>query len=156
MREFFRGWRRKLGVVTLGLALLVMGWWIRSLYSTDGMTISCEKECTLYQLVSIDSSLAWKHSDWSANRSIPIIPLWETVEAFKLDEVVLSPGTVRFRWWGFYIVDLVFPERTTRWWIVPYWSIVIPLTLLSAFLLLSTPQPATPVKATESTPEKVV
>ena len=35
MREFFRGWRRKIGVVTLLMALVAMGGWVRSLYSVD-------------------------------------------------------------------------------------------------------------------------
>ncbi len=39
--------------------------------------------------------------------------------------------------------------RRVEFWIVPYWSIVIPLTLLSAYLLLSKPHKSTPKKITE-------
>lgn len=35
MREFFKPWRRKLGVATLGLALAAIGGWIRSFFITD-------------------------------------------------------------------------------------------------------------------------
>ena len=39
-------------------------------------------------------------------------------------------------------------------WKVPYWSVVIPLTLLSAFLLLTKPHQSTPKKCTEPTTEE--
>ena len=35
MGEFFKGWRRKIGVVTLAIALFATGGWIRSLYTGD-------------------------------------------------------------------------------------------------------------------------
>ena len=35
MGEFFKGWRRKAGIVALGLALLTMGAWIKSANYTD-------------------------------------------------------------------------------------------------------------------------
>ena len=39
--------------------------------------------------------------------------------------------------------------------IIPYWSLVIPLTLLSAYLLLSKSRNSTPKKLVETIPEKV-
>ena len=36
--------------------------------------------------------------------------------------------------------------------VVPYWSIIIPLTALSAFLLLTKPRKSTPKKITEPNP----
>ena len=38
MREFFRGWRRKVGVVTLVLALVFMGGCVRSQAFVDTLT----------------------------------------------------------------------------------------------------------------------
>ena len=35
MREFFRGWRRKAGCISLVMALALMGVWIRSLSVMD-------------------------------------------------------------------------------------------------------------------------
>lgn len=39
MGEFFRGWRRKVGCLTLVMACLTMGGWIRSLFRTDEVMI---------------------------------------------------------------------------------------------------------------------
>jgi len=39
MREFFRGWRRKVGVMTLLMACVFMGGWLRSLITTDSVDL---------------------------------------------------------------------------------------------------------------------
>ena len=48
MGEFFRGWRRKIGMLTLMLALVFMGGWVRSLVVRDDLMVSTGKESTAY------------------------------------------------------------------------------------------------------------
>ena len=43
-------------------------------------------------------------------------------------------------------------ECPKRFAVVPYWSIVVPLTFLSAFLLLTKPRKSSPMKITEPIP----
>jgi hypothetical protein len=42
MREFFRPWRRKIGIVTLLMASVFAAGWVRSLYSNDFVFIEFE------------------------------------------------------------------------------------------------------------------
>ncbi|HEY4261229.1 MAG TPA: hypothetical protein VGM98_13775 [Schlesneria sp.] len=61
MRTFFYGWRRKMGVFTLMMACVLTGGWVRSLNSTDTVTIrsgAFTYEC----LASIDGRLGWLRS----------------------------------------------------------------------------------------------
>ena len=39
MGDFFRGWRRKIGLLSLVLALLFMGVWVRSLSVMDVINV---------------------------------------------------------------------------------------------------------------------
>src|SRR4051812_30603316 len=52
MREFFRGWRRQIGMVTLMTALLFMGIWLRSLDRREAMVLS-QGEHHIVRLASI-------------------------------------------------------------------------------------------------------
>lgn len=60
MREVFHGWRRKLGAVTLLMALLFMGEWIRSVVVADYLAFPVEIEIggrTLTGLAAENQSL---------------------------------------------------------------------------------------------------
>ena len=105
MREFFKGWRRNLGVLTLILACVVTAWWIKSLFSP-----------TLPYRLQID---------------------------FEPQGLRVAIQEVEFA--AFTTGSLVTITRTNSWFNrlvvpLPYWSVVIPLTLLSAWLLLSKPR----------------
>jgi len=56
MRAFFSGWRRKIGCVTLLMALAFMGGWVRSLSDTDVFEAPIG-ESRLGILISTDGSL---------------------------------------------------------------------------------------------------
>ena len=45
MREFFRGWKRKLGVVSLVMACVFMAGWVRSSLLTDRFAIITPAQC---------------------------------------------------------------------------------------------------------------
>lgn len=57
MHTFFHGWRRKAGVVSLGVALAVFGMWVRSCIVDDLVDIRIAH--IGLQLVSRDERLSW-------------------------------------------------------------------------------------------------
>jgi hypothetical protein len=105
MREFFRGWKRKAGCVTLLLACVFAAGWVRSQNSIDSFVISD------FEFVSL-------------NGRIDFGVLWRRV----------SIGIGEF------------PEYHA-YKCVYYWSLVLPLTLLSAYLLVSKQRPPKPIPA---------
>ena len=61
MREFFKGWKRKLGCVTLVTACLLMGMWIRSQRIHDAYSFGFNHH--QQAIISFDGRLTW----WSYN-----------------------------------------------------------------------------------------
>ena len=116
MREFFRGWRRKIGVVTLVMACVFMMGWVRSAFVDNKIDIPTPDR-NLLRVVSTAGELQFKK-----------------MEAF---EVGVGNEVCYY--------DLGGP-------ILPYWSIVAPLTLISFWLMLFKPRPSTP----KTTPQPVV
>jgi len=55
MRDFFKGWRRKIGVLTLGLACAFAAAWIRSEVTCDSIQVIINGH--KYRLYSYKSSL---------------------------------------------------------------------------------------------------
>ena len=133
--RYFRGWKRKIAVVTLGIACMITGWWIRSLYVWQTLPIS-SNEYGLMQFISADGTLEW---DW-------ITPVKMTHhDALKVHQQITSLLDKDRE------ANVVFKNRrmgrhrlergafTLTPWFAPYWTMVIPLTLLSIVLLLRAP-----------------
>lgn len=163
MGEFFRAWRRKIGVVTLVVALASTAGWVRSSLNYNGIEIVFSK--TRYSFTSIKGLIGgfYAHSDQArvVKREIRFPSF--AIEANDKSEINLGEGSwglgeFRYRrrseFWGHYsdlvqtagppvLVDLIAVQ-------IPYWSIVAPLTLLSACLLLTKPRPKSPIPAAES------
>lgn len=153
MSDFFHGWRRKVGCVTLLMAAMFMVGWIRSLRGADTIAFSIGHG-SLVQLISREGTAAVRR-----------VKSELTVKEISIDRVLLmgfqppagnSTGNLAisvdagsrsiegspYRWmiksYGFEIgsvADRVFPLQVFMI-SVPYWSITIPLTLLSACLIL--------------------
>ena len=161
MRDFFKPWRRKLGCVTLVLACVFAGVWVRSLYGSDSTLFPTGKALSL-QLISRSATLTIRRFE-SPYRVRPLIGNADRiglVGAVKLDEMttadiettldeiihakVGNPYSWKFRFWGIEYGHLDVRGMSLRVtvWKLPFWSIVIPLTLLSAWLLLSKQPPA--------------
>ena len=100
MGEFFRGWRRKAGLATLAMALLLMAGWMRSYMNQEYVYV--HRTPSHYKIISYDGRLRWVRDEMS--------------------------------------------YRQYELWSVPYWSLVLPLTLLSAWLILIKPRPAKSAK----------
>ena len=132
---FFEIWRRKAGCVTLMLALVLMTGWINSLFRSDRIILKRYGFVTEY-LASEEGSLGWQKEigfNLLSGRILTDVPYWE-LYGFKYGQKFVPPPSL--------IV-----KRTFR--MIPYWSIVIPLTTLSAYFLFSKPRKSIPKKTFE-------
>jgi len=167
MGEFFTGWRRKVGCVTLMMALAFARGWVRSPLYNDAVEFECGN--LFLTLASNQNGLWWVTSELPGGFYQPGI-LRGKSQTFALpghrSPFSDDPFGHLTRWfwvteqrwdWGGFHYGRYCDERpiggirlTFR--IIPHWSIVWPLTLLSAWLLLSKPCKSTQIKITEPTP----
>jgi hypothetical protein len=117
MREFFKGWRRKTGVVTLMLACVFMACWVRSQTTYDVLSVC---DCSV---LSYSGDFCFDY--YARPNSHPT--KWES-------------GAI---------------SRDMEFVGVPYSFVVLPLTLLSAYLLLSKPRKPVPKMRGEPIPDGV-
>ena len=143
MGSVFHGWRRKVGLLTLAMALMFMGGWGRSLSILDLFSVPDGSGMVWYITLDNGFVVCCRDVDSDLER-----PQWEAypidaVGSFKLDNY----DDLRYRWLGFGIIK--YPDHSIgetdemdfwKVWFISYWSIVVPLTLLSAYLLLSKPR----------------
>ena len=153
MGEFFKPWRRKIGLLTLLMACVFMAGWVRSEMKSDSLgdrsfygreyhVDSAAGRMEFYRVTpfQIEGSFYWKSKN--------------VTEGMSNEGDLWSGLDVKWRWdfagchFGAFVWDRFHFER----FIVPYWSIVIPLTLLSAFLFLSTPPKSNQTKNTGPKP----
>jgi hypothetical protein len=150
MAEFFRGWKRKVGVVTLCLGCVFMLEWVRSASESDLIHFMRQPHIR-HTIYSCPAGLGWTRLCLTAGTPIYNRPFdyvtWQTLPlsqrngVYPFDWHDTQWGT---QWMGFRMGTVVwdnppgFQETTVV--VVPHWSIVIPLTLLSAWLLLSKPR----------------
>ncbi len=131
MWEFFRGWRRKIGVVTLVIAYMFAAGWVRSLFIEDTLVFTDGSQhqtlSSLYGKVYWDSKIEWTFD-----------PGWFTW--FTTDLRVSTLLAASLASW-----------ETGESYCIPYWSIVLPLALLSLWLLLFKSRQSNQKKITEPT-----
>jgi hypothetical protein len=150
MPTYFKPLRRKIGIVTLALACVFAAGWARSQGYDDELDFWTGPHQT-HSLNSSPTGICWmKRSNLPPD--VPMTTGRCGLVAFQSWHV--GPGPFSdvpdpFRWstpqWQFSAMGFHFAESTInppdygnlRIWIIPYWSIVIPMTLLSAWLLLS-------------------
>ncbi len=140
MSEFFRGWRRKFGVVTLVMAFVFMVGWVRSVYQSDILTFpNDDYNSEIWH--SGGNHLAWVTYARRHPNNLPSWPTWETFQYSERIKVRNAHETAGINWnwrvfgFGYGTLDTIDKSRLT-FRIAPYWSIVMPLTLLSTYLLL--------------------
>ena len=135
MHSFFHGWRRKAGVVTLGLALVLMAGWIRSTHFQDCVV---PPRWTNLDVCFISEEQAIACQTLGRARFYPLgAPLWQANYL-----VPHRPSEIAWQWelGGFrYLCN-----SDIRCVVAPYWSLAIPLTLLSAYLILWKPRKQQP------------
>jgi hypothetical protein len=138
MGEFFRGWRRKVGVLTLMMACVAMGGWVRSSFIKDHLT-SVDGLGSSIQATSFDC-----HFGVVARKGFAPTGRAETRLRQSAVESIHGWAKERegWRWYrlGFGMVNNKWDGGYLKGWFAHFGSIVIPLTLLSAFLLLNKPR----------------
>ena len=156
--RFFRGRRRKIGLFTLMLVVLLTVGWIRSSRYRDQLILPFGDFDSVGVISFERSLLLGKHHDERFKSRM-------TLPAFGSGEL-WGPGYVSFfnhdsgvNWcwqlYGFGVGELrheATPDQLT-FWIAPYWSIVFPLTLISAWFLISKPRQLTQKKIKEPVPD---
>lgn len=148
MREFFRGWRRKAGVVLLVMACASLTVWLRSQIATDEVRI--ERRGTRDVFHSFDGRIYWCRVTLRPGTVPPNVfpPLvaWKTYDLSHSPNSRLvgpfdeRPNTYNWGWCGFYFGSEYYVNGKDAIWAVPYWSLLVPLTLLSAYLVLWKPR----------------
>lgn len=134
MGDFFHGRRRKLGCVTLVVAVLLMVGWVRS-HLMDDIIRPIQGQTSLVFASSNDSlffGLIW---------DMPPFSIWDTDQSNSLKRDLDSDAN--FKWsalfFGFGVGSAFNDPVSAALLMIPYWSLVLPLTILSAWLLLRKP-----------------
>lgn len=128
MFDFFKGWRRKLGCITLLMAVVTTGLWIRTALAVDYGGFSYRGR--QHVIMSIQGAILWTSIDgpggyieWQTTRpdgpDLKGLPLPKYVEVWQQG----------------------IPELHPRYWLIMYWWFAVPLTLVSAWLILYRPPP---------------
>ena len=157
MSHFFSGWRTKLGCVTLLFSCVAMAGWVRNYFIRDSVNIPTGNSSSIEFI--------------SGYQCLNLVVMWSTIPdhemaSFRIyqqkeeEEVGIHVG--KFLFDGF--AGDHFPFRPTWFrfsnevritnlmmFSLPYWSITIPLTLVSLWLLLSKPRRSSPKKIPEFT-----
>jgi hypothetical protein len=127
MHTFFHGWRRTAGCVALVVACALMALWMRSLCFCSSLTMPVASN-SAETWVSIDGRLVWcAESEYEPPYQWHDGPP-QTLANMNVTLDWTYFGFARGSWNGDPFISL------------SYWSIVLPLTLLSAYLLLWKPK----------------
>src|SRR4051812_21970080 len=123
MGEFFKGWRRKLGVVTLVMACGFIGPWVRSLYIMDTFAFSHYPKD--FMLVSVDGAVGWQMFGKTEFSSLfDEFPRWHSQKPKSIADIFNRLECLnKWYWNGFGVMQL---DNSTTLGCIPYWSIVIP------------------------------
>ena len=123
MREFFHGWRRKAGCFTLTMALALSSMWLRSSFVFDILDITpSEQRCQIASACGMIFAAVWHEDNPSYRRNG-----WQRIELSGLNDPEATIEVALYSWQNF---D----------WHIPYRSLILPLTLLSAYLILWKPR----------------
>ncbi len=167
MGDFFRGWRRRISVVTLLMACVFMAGWVRSSQTSDWVEVNGSfwrlgVEPILGHVVVVktnpftDSPLVGvssfpirsnAHANERADGTYEFIPVLDD-PAWQVDlgaGIHFSDGL--YRPYGSTTIAM-----STL--VLPYWFLTVPLSLFSLWLLVSTPHKSTPNKTSELISDK--
>jgi hypothetical protein len=152
MYTFLHGWRRKTGCVTLVIACMLCGVWIRSLGVSDFVEFN-GRYCR-YCVQSVIGNFCLIRT--TPIREFPLFDFGIEDARRTFNVQVLDDGTLefdpttgftpewRFDWCAFHISNSTMERYSLPFRIrvcaVPYWSIVLPVTFLAAYLILWTPR----------------
>lgn len=149
MGEYFKPLRRKIGVVMVLIALAFLAGWIRGFFVIDNIYLRMQPASHAY-LTFASQGIVFRRTDAMAGTQLPG-PSEQWHDVFTLSELdrndplglTISFSKVKWRWrkWGFDFGESwsVSHDVRNNFGCIPYSTITIPLTLISAYLLLSRP-----------------
>ena len=143
MREFFQGWSRKAGLVTLVLACIVTGVWLRSRLVVDQIMFS--RGNALQILNSDNGVLVWLAIEMTSDEVRAIRFVWQSHPTNLFDKVEQSEDDTKsvgeWKFCGFSFGEGLFATNGQRlklkYWGIFYALVTIPMTVISAWMLLS-------------------
>ncbi|MDB5345362.1 MAG: hypothetical protein JWP89_3739 [Schlesneria sp.] len=148
MHSFFRGWRRKCGVAMLVIALAFWCLWVRSLIVIDMFDFAFWG-CS-HRVVVMDGSLAWDRAyPYTAEQAAfqgpsgIVVSSWVSVRSGGIISIFDLCRDVKWKWRGLGFAhgnDQAWGGITIAVTLIPYWFLAIPLTFLSAYLILWKPR----------------
>lgn len=143
MWEFVHGWRRKAGCVSLVMACLTCAAWVRSISVIDNFYIpqrdsfySLESVAGTFRVSRFTPRMLEIPFQWNSNENIRtarIEPWWEASVEWSWDFGDFHAGVAT--------IQVNRDEMRYRLWMIPYWSVILPLTVLSVYLILWKPRP---------------
>lgn len=147
--EFFEGWRRKAGIATLFISCMFAAVWVRSTILEDEFHFKSPLGVTDIVVTSANEGLVFAYWSWKLESHISRRVTWYSLVKIKFPFrkaffVRNDPNKWAFDFLGFYVGRSPSSVCEQGILIVPYYAIVIPLTLLAAVLLLTKPRPSAP------------
>lgn len=146
MSEFFCGWRRKTGLVTLLMACVFMGLWVRSYQLID--MVGIPKSIGKHFLCSAPEGLVWIAHDYGADGRFEwvVLPVQLTNVSSYFNRMRTKP---HWEFCGLYAGKSDGEGSPFYMIAAPYWSLIAPLTLITTYLLLFKPHKSTQKKIPE-------
>jgi hypothetical protein len=149
MREFFRSWKRKIGVLMLVMACVLTAGWLRSLSGLDiiGTPILNQIAIGIESKGSYIGLLIAEAPNGSVGH-----PVWHRYTSAQIDGWVRSSPQAVVEVHPLGMIHIGFAESPiafSRNCLVPYWTVTLPIALISAWCLLSKSR-AKPATNTES------
>lgn len=159
MQEFFKGWRRKWGLVALLLGCMLMAGWVRSLLGFDYVKMPIAAN-VIFGISSVDQAIALKfgYDEEDDNEFLWVFDdrrYWGSVgyhqDAFSdirhQYPMYILEGDCPTWYWNWCGLSLgesphqYYPSTRQSFLLVPYWFLVAPMLVLSLRLLIrSSPQ----------------
>ena len=130
MRELFKGWRRKAGCVTLVMACVITSLWMRSYYLCDDVWFQIGSRT--HMITSLRGGIGWSSWDYVMADSGLI-----TRDLSREPNLVGIPFRDYMKRWD---NQRRYASWNVWYWYAYYWQCCVPLTLLSAYLILWKPR----------------
>lgn len=125
------------------MALVLMGGWIRSRIIQDEFFFR-ENNGECYLIASGPYGIAWirfTEVDSFGNRfSMPFYQSKKATDRTAIADFRGQRGQYRWEWGGIRFCKGWQTLNPIEFWCLPYWSLTIPLTLVSAYLILWKPR----------------
>ena len=154
MREFFKPWRRQFGVMTLIMSCVVTNIWFITNHRCFEFVSAIGEP--IHILTARTGYFRWSSYMDINTTAAPF--LWQEWPASENNIEPMDAPLMRIEWqWHLSWVGFEFGKGRCHGsspiavWAVPYWSIAIPMTLASAYLLLSKPRKSIQKKLPEPT-----